>query len=281
MHNKHRYPTMPHVPGNWPGNLPGSPWAPASYPFVSSPRPADEEHPLFKRIKERMSAIGLGQRNALAPKRTHMLFLLDQSLSMLRGRDVTMAGFNDQVAMVTEQHAGLGDATVSLLLFNDSVTTRYAFAHPSRLERLSEATYRPHNDTALYDALGQSMDLLSQAEGFAEENTAFFVSVFTDGDENASRHCGGTLISKLITMLEATGRVTFAFMGPREGLKSIADVLALAPGNIAGYDPSSIAGRTEAFNSMSSATATYMMLRSQGMSATRNLYAKDDLAPKI
>jgi hypothetical protein len=203
-----------------------------------------------------------------------MIFVLDESYSMLKGREVTVAGFNDQVAIVQEQHEGAGHTTVSLVLFNNVVQTRFAFAPPSQLQGLTVESYRPNGNTALYDAMGQAFDLLMQAEGFDEENTAFFLAVFTDGGENASHHVPGKVIAKCIERLEATGRVTVSFMGPQEELKSVADILAMAPGNLSGYDATTVIGRTQAFNAMSGATSSYMTLRSQGVSSTRSLYSR-------
>jgi hypothetical protein len=261
----------PHSPWAMPGPLgqcPFAPWTPAAAPRA-------EDHPLYKRLEERLSSPPTHRAGAHAPKRTHMIFVLDQSYSMLKGREVTIAGFNDQVAIVREQHAGAGHTTVSLVLFNSHVQTRYAFAPPSHLQGLTVATYRPNGDTALYDAIGQSFELVMQAEGFEDENTAFFVAIFTDGGENASHRVPGDVVAKCIERLEATGRVTVSFMGPQEGLKSVADSLAMAPGNLSGYDATTIVGREHAFNAMSGATSSYMALRSQGISSTKSLYATE------
>lgn len=266
------------------GKGPFMPWSPseASEPFgqgwAPPAPPRAEDHPLYQRLDERLSSPARHRAGSPAPKRTHMIFVLDQSYSMLKGRDVTIAGFNDQVAIVREHHAGAGQTTVSLVLFNSQVQTRFAYAPPTHLRGLTTQSYRPNGDTALYDAIGQSFDLLMQAEGFNEENTAFFVAIFTDGKENASHVVPGSVVAKCIERLEATGRVTVSFMGPQEGLRSVADVLAMAPGNLSGYDATTVVGRANAFNAMSGATSSYMALRSQGISSTKSLYEAEPKA---
>jgi uncharacterized protein YegL len=262
------HPTLPGVSGPIGGVLSVQPPAPKSV----------EDHPLYKRVTEALTTVPKKRKGkgAKAKKRTHIVFVLDSSGSMQQGKEITVGGYNDQVEIMQEQHDQAGETTVSLVLFNGNVETSYAYAEPEKLQKLTSSTYRPNGNTALFDAMGRAIDLLLGAKGFADPETAFFVAVFTDGEENASRECYGELISKCIAKLEGTGRATFSFMGPKEGLASMADVLKIAPGNIAGYDASTVKGRSDAFASLSSATASYLCARSLGDTAVNNLYSGKD-----
>lgn len=208
-----------------------------------------------------------------AEARTHVLFVLDASGSMLAGKPLTVAGYNQQVDIVREQTQAAGAASVSLVVFNDTARTLYAHQDAARLEHLSESSYRPQGSTALLDALGAAIDLALVAPGVQTPGTAVLVALFTDGEENASRLHTGEALSECVRALEATGRFTFTLMGPREHLNDLASLLSIARGNIAGFDATSLAGRGQALHTMAQATSTYMSLRAVGATASADLYA--------
>jgi uncharacterized protein YegL len=266
--SNHPFGRNPHYRGGPFRPSPMRPRPPLHDALSGSLNAAVESAPLFLNLRE---ALSRPLKNE-GPKRTHMIFVLDGSLSMRKGQEITMACFNEEVAIANDSLEGLGEATASLILFNHQVHTSYSFAEVASLQPLNATNYRPHGDTALYDAIGEAVKLAMQAPGFDDANTAFFIEIVTDGEENTSHSYSGPLVSRCLQLLEATGRVTVTFMGPREGLSSMADLLALAPGNMAGFDPQSLASRTEAFGTKAEGTRAYMALRSAGMSATKNLY---------
>jgi uncharacterized protein YegL len=272
---------IPHQPAPW--DLGPKPWIPLVPPYGGPPTSGTvpalelypsvkvEEHALYKKISK---AIGKIEKRAKKKetKRTHIVFVLDKSASMDKGKDITLSGFNEQVDIVQQRKKGAGRTTVSLVLFNNEAQVSYAYKNTSTLAKLTDTSYKPGGLTALYDAIGRALELVVEGRGFKEKNTAFFVAIFTDGGENISRICPGPVISKCMALLEETGRVTFSFMGPNSGLKSITDVLKVNTGNAAGYDPESLLSRSMAFTSMSNATRSYLSARSEGATAVCNLY---------
>lgn len=252
--------------------IPGIPTKPIFIPQLTHQLPKPEEHELYKRIKE---SVTTAKKHAKAGKvkRTHIIFVLDKSSSMLKGKDITISGFNEQVDIVNQKKKGAGRTTTSLVLFSSSSSVSYRYQSTKALMKLDKENYEPEGMTALYDAIGQAMELVVSAKGFDEQNTAFFIAILTDGGENYSVRCDGALVSKCMDMLQSTDRVTFSFMGPNSQLRSIADVLRVAPGNMAGFDPGCLKSRTQAFASMSAATETYLNARTVGATAVCNLYS--------
>lgn len=215
-----------------------------------------------------------------APARTHVVVVLDASSSMLAGKALTIAGFNQQVDIVREQTREAASATVSLLVFNETVSPTYLHQPVQRLTHLDDALYRPRGSTALYDAVGAAIEAALAAPGVDEPGAAVLVAVFTDGEENASRLHSGPALAECVRALQDTGRFTFTLMGPRERLHELADALTLERGNVAGFDAASLVDRERAMTQMTQATATYMTLRATGASAATDLYAAAKEAPE-
>lgn len=115
---------------------------------------------------------------------TEIIALIDASASMTPMRETTVAGFNK---FVTEQHQVPGDARLSLTTFNNNVTPVYSGVPLASLPLLREADYRPWGNTALYDALGDTINREGDRIARARWAKKVIVVLITDGEENASR----------------------------------------------------------------------------------------------
>lgn len=279
----------PPVGPDWPANpVPFPPQAPVRPPLHSSlqPRPQGAHDDALRETVQAFVAADKKKRrskkSAQTDKspRTRVFFVLDASGSMLSGKELTLAGYNQQVDIVREEAANAGQTQVSLLVFNEEVKTLYAHQDVARLEHLSAKTYRPGGSTALIDALGAAIRQALAAPDIADKSTAVLIALFTDGEENASQLHTGPALSECVKLLQDTGRFTFTLMGPKEHLNDLASLLSIARGNIAGFDASSLSDRGRAMHTMAAATASYMALRSAGIACSANLYAGDTGAPK-
>lgn len=204
---------------------------------------------------------------------THVAFALDCSSSMEKGKSITIEGFNRQAAAVKEGASNVGETRFTEVLFGDRAQVRQVAADLSTLVLLTETNYVPDGCTALYDGLGMTIAALLQTEGIDDPSTACLVTVFTDGGENNSSQYDAATLKELILRLEATGRWTFALVGPQGAVSTLAELLAVQPGNVKAYDPGSVESRQMAFNTVVGASASYMTARSQGMTSMRSLYA--------
>ncbi|KWU23342.1 vWA domain-containing protein [Burkholderia cenocepacia] len=213
------------------------------------------------------------KRKATGEQVTHAGLILDASSSMYAHRVTALRGFNAQVDVVKEGAKQAGRTFVSLNVFASAPSQVLSAVDADKLEPLAEHLYQPNGNTALYDAIGDTVALLLSQPGANDPNTAFLVAAFTDGGENWSSRYTGTLLKDLITRLEATGRWTFTLMGPKGGAEEMAGVLNIAKGNVAAFDPSKSESVVGAFQAMAGASESYMTMRSMGLCASNALYS--------
>jgi uncharacterized protein YegL len=230
-------------------------------------------------VKTVQQAIEASKQKAVSAKRTHIIFVLDGSGSMVQGKEMTMAAFNDQLRIVREASKDAGHTTVSLIVFSYSVEVVFRYGELEAIQPLTHANYHPEGGTALYDAIGKAVKLVLKADGFGEPDTAFLVTVLTDGGENSSRKYSGGELAQCVQALEATKTVSFSILGPQEHLRQLGDVLHIERSNIGGFDTSSLHGRAMGMSEMVGATASYMALRSEGVTQMSNLYARGEQQP--
>lgn len=212
---------------------------------------------------------------AAGPK-TYAALLLDESSSMARHRASALEGFNAQVEVIRTGAKQAGNTAVSLTAFNALVRPVLANRPASELRPLSPDQYVPNGGTALFDAIGQTLEALLEQPDIHASQTAVLVAIFTDGEENSSRRFNGQTLKEIVTRLEATGRWTFTLMGPHGTSVELASILNLQAGNVAAFNPQDGASTEAAFASMTRAATSYMSLRSQGVMASASLYASPD-----
>lgn len=118
--------------------------------------------------------------------KAEILVVVDASGSMLSLREDTIGGIR---SLIEEQKAVPGDANLRIVGFN---TTTWDILERSNLKYLDKdvkLNYRPSGNTALYDALGTSIDKLGEylldTHEWARPDRVIVV-VITDGAENAS-----------------------------------------------------------------------------------------------
>lgn len=126
-----------------------------------------------------------------------IVVILDESGSMHHLQYDVIGGFN---RLIEEQQAIGGAADVSLYTFSTDVRLPIDAKPLAEVEPLSVYTYRPDGGTAMNDAIGQALTkLLFEAPAKA------IISIFTDGQENASREYSRTQVKDLIAQAEERG----------------------------------------------------------------------------
>lgn len=223
---------------------------------------------VFEALKNEQAAAG-------TQPLTYVGFVLDRSGSMQTGKAETIAGFNAQIEVIKAETATAGETRLGMVDFADVPTVRYMGQGLSALTALTDENYKPGGYTALFDGIGVMIaELLAQARMESPE-TAVLVTIFTDGEENASRVYSSTTLKALITRLEATGRWTFALVGPGATAMNLADLLAVDRSNVAGFDPDSVDSRGDVMIAMKLAGSKFMNSRSRGLKSSKGLY-KDE-----
>lgn len=207
---------------------------------------------------------------------THIAFALDKSTSMGDApgkKESTIEGFNTQVNRIQNGAKTAGETRFTEVQFGSESEVRGVATSLDRLQPLNDENYKPDGMTALYDGIGDTIAALLGTAGIERASTAVLLTAFTDGGENHSKRYSAQTLKDLIERLEATGRWTFALVGPKGSVTQLASMLAIKPLNVRAYNPESVAERRQAFASVSGATESYMNLRSVGGTQSACLYA--------
>lgn len=157
--------------------------------------------------------------------RVFNLIILDESGSMQSIKKEAVDSVNETVQTIRSAEKKNEDQEhfVSLITFNDDVKTVYDCVPAAEVKELTSETYRPDCCTALYDAMGMSLNALSPK---VAENDRVLVTVVTDGCENASREYNGKAIKALVDELKGKGWV-FAYIGANQDVEKVAATISI------------------------------------------------------
>lgn len=159
-----------------------------------------------------------------------LVFVLDKSGSMSGSEHDVIGGFNSTIREHLEHEQ---NALVTTTLFDTTMTLLHDRTPIERINLLTSRDYRPNGNTALLDALGETITRIKTAHRYAREedlpHKTLFV-VMTDGEENSSRHYSNRQIQKLVKRQEENYHWEFLFIG--------ADIDAFASARDLGIRPS-------------------------------------------
>ena len=152
------------------------------------------------------------------PKTTHFIFVIDSSGSMTYGKEITVKGYNDQIAAVINEAANTGETYVTFIDFNTVVNVRQFQVDAQLAPKLTMESYVTEGGTALYDAMGVALEKSLDLKNIRGKNTGVFISLLTDGEENSSLYLNGAAIQSIMAKLEPLKKFTFGLMGPNKSL---------------------------------------------------------------
>lgn len=207
---------------------------------------------------------------------TNIAFILDCSGSMSHGKEATIEGFNAQVQVIRQGAKDAGATTFTDVHFNSEVNLKTVAGDLDHLAALNNASYQPAGNTALLDAIGATVAALLTTKDIHASDTATLVTTFTDGQENASRIYSAAMVRDMVQRLEATGRWTFALVGPQQTVAGLADLLSVRSSNVSGYDETSVADKSLAFKRVAEANEKVMYKRKGGAKQFADLYDSED-----
>ncbi len=134
------------------------------------------------------------------PNLTEIAYILDRSGSMQPMQEAAVVAFND---FVKGQLDVPGDARLTLVQFDDQYEVPVPPTPIQDVRELTAATYQPRGMTALLDAIGRTIKetaLRVSAMPEAGQPGKVIVTIFTDGEENASQDYTLKHISDLIRL---------------------------------------------------------------------------------
>jgi hypothetical protein len=136
----------------------------------------------------------------------HVIDILDSSGSMSGGKHQNaLKGINLGVAQLRQDVAEV-DYTYTLCDFSDDIRLVWVTA---ALDSVGNFTSRTRNATALYDAIG---DTVNAVRNTVRAGDKVLVNVYTDGQENTSKRFKANQIASIIDELSQVGW-TFTFIG--------------------------------------------------------------------
>ena len=148
--------------------------------------------------------------------KTDITIILDRSGSMESVKSDTIGGFN---SFLGEQQKVEGEASLSLVQFDDQYEVVYENKDISTADRLTEATFQPRGSTALFDAIGRTINAVGQRLAATPEeerpDKVLFV-IMTDGFENASHEFNAAKISEMTNHQRNVYKWEFMFIGANQ-----------------------------------------------------------------
>jgi len=162
------------------------------------------------------------------------LIILDESGSMESIKQATIDSVNETIQSIRTAQEQNEDQEyyVSFVTFNDQVKCIYPCKHISNVHEITRVMYFPDRCTALYDAIGISLNALYTN---VEAEDKVLVTIVTDGYDNVSRKYDCRTIKSYIDELKGMGWV-FTYIGANHDVEAVASSLSIS--NIMSFDAS-------------------------------------------
>lgn len=144
---------------------------------------------------------------------TELVFILDKSGSMAGLEGDTIGGYN---SMLKKQQGAEGEAVVTTVIFNHDYELLHDRIKIKGISPITEEDYEVSGTTALFDAIGFSIQKIANVQKKTKEDEraekVLFV-ITTDGMENSSKEYNATKIKKMIEHHKEQDGWQFIFLG--------------------------------------------------------------------
>lgn len=157
--------------------------------------------------------------------RVFNLLILDESGSMCCIKKEAINSVNETLQTIRAAEKKYEDQEhyVSFVTFHNDVKTIHDRMPVCEVKDITEKDYNPDCCTALYDAMGFSLNALRPN---VAENDKVVVTIVTDGMENASQEYSGKAIKALVDELKGKGWV-FAYLGANHDVEQAAATISI------------------------------------------------------
>lgn len=198
-------------------------------------RPIKDITSYLKELRNNKRETLTNKQNVTMKTRIFNLIIIDESGSMYCIKKEAINSVNETIQTIRSAQKKHEDQEhyVSLVTFNDEVKTIYECVSVNEVKELNDETYVPDCCTALYDAMGISLNALRKR---VAENDKVLVTVVTDGYENASNEYNGKAIKALVDELKAKGWI-FAYIGANQDVEAVAATISIT--NIMNFETTS------------------------------------------
>ena len=231
---------------------------------------------IFTPVAPQTTPVSLGEAfkpKQAGQKKSHIIFVLDDSGSMQSCRAQTIEGFNEYLKAQKLDSVNTGIETfVSLYKFDGwSVNTLYTKTTVADAALLDRESYNPQGGTNLLDAMGGIMMKINEqlSANKKKDRESVIITILTDGQENQSRTFRSEDIKAMVEKAEAKNW-GFMFLG--------ANIDAFAAGSSMGFN----SHNTMQFNTSNAAetirSASAMTSRMKSAYASGNFTGHDGTA---
>jgi hypothetical protein len=192
-------------------------------------------------------------------EKTHIICILDRSGSMSSIMNDSIGGFN---TFLNQQKELPDEATITVALFDDKYELLYDNVDIKKAKELTSAEWYPRGTTALYDAIGKTIN--TEKANFSklgdEKPSKVLVCVVTDGYENASKEFNINNIKSLIKDCEKQDW-NFIYLAANQDAFSVGSSFGISGSNTFTYTASGM-GVMAMSDTLSDATTTYRSIKS-------------------
>ncbi|EPL8024347.1 hypothetical protein VKM53_11640 [Providencia stuartii] len=159
---------------------------------------------------------------------THSEFKITSTLDY---ESDTIGGFN---RVLTENRNKKGDVFITTVLFNDKTTLLHNREPIDKVPNLTLEDYQVGSNTALLDAVGDTISKMQENRKITKNNNVLFV-IITDGEENSSHKYSQSKIKSMIKSAEMEDKWDFIFLGANIDAITAADSIGISRSKATGY----------------------------------------------
>lgn len=155
-------------------------------------------------------------------KINYVALILDKSSSMDLITDEIIDMFNVNINTLKEETKDM-ETKVCLVVFSTHGKQEQVLWCKSidDVKLLNRENYVPRGMTAMYDAVGYTLNRLSDETKDSTDDISFLVTVISDGEENDSKEYTSKHIAKMIDERNEEGRWTITYIGANQDLSIV------------------------------------------------------------
>lgn len=186
-------------------------------------------------------------------EKTQIICILDRSGSMA-DKNIIYESINGFNSFLTEQKKLKDKATITVALFDDRYDLLYDDVDIQKVEKITYDTWYPRGTTALYDAIGKTINTIRAKHTLLgnEKPSKVLVCIVTDGLENASHEYKIGQIKSLIKECEKEDW-NFIYLAANQDAFAVGSSFGISYGNTFTYtaDAAGVQGMSMTMNNAS------------------------------